>query len=185
MRYLNELNLEELKEVYEKNSKLQTMVFDDMMETASLWCDEYLDCFERGSVDYCIGWDRGTYFKCKNRDGFIDGLKKAQKNYGFLSDDYNSKIEYVEKLIGRLEHLVYWDEVNEDRLNVRIDELIEELETACYQRFMNEYEYCFNSENQLDYFINDFVERCLEDQEYYVDEDMIMYRDIYYKECLL
>ena len=157
MKQISKLNLEELKEVYNKNQKLQHIVFDDMFENANFWNGEYLKCWERGSIDYNIGWDRGTYFKVKDRDGFLRGLKEAQKNYGLLADKWDEKIIYVEQLITRLSNLVYWDEINEERLNNRIDELIEELETSCYKRFMSEYEECFDNNNQIRYFLDFFV----------------------------
>lgn len=179
MKYLNELNSEELKLVFENNSKLQEEVFNDMFENANYWNEEYLSCWERGAIDYCIGWDRGTYFEVKDRQGFIDGLKKAQKTFGFLVDEWNEKINYTEHLISRLNNLVYWDEVNEERLNNRIDELIEKLETACYKRLMSEYESCFDSENQLDYFLEFYSSERMDDS-FYVDENYTLYEHIDY-----
>lgn len=180
MKYLNELNLEELKEVYDKNQKLQEMVFDNMFEDANYWTDEYLRCWERGAIGYCIGWDRGTYFEVKDRDGFLNGLKKAQESYCFLADTWNEKITYVEHLISRLNDLVYWDELNEERLNNRIDELIEELEHACYKQFMSEYEHCFDSKAQVDYFINFFVDERT-NENYYVNDDLELFEHVEYE----
>ena len=180
MKNFKDLNIEELKLVFENNSKLQDKVFDDMCDNAAFWCDEYLECWKRGSIDYCIGWDRGTYFKAKDRGGFLEGLKKAQKIYGFLADEWNEKINYVEHLINRLNNLVYWDEVNEERLNNRIDELIEELENACYKCFMDEYEYCFDSKNQLDYFLNFYADERM-DNNFYVDEEYTLFEHVEYE----
>ena len=179
MKNFKYLNIEGLKLVFENNSKLREKVFDDMLDNAAFWCSEYLDCWERGGIDYCIGWDRGTYFKCTDRDYFIDGLKTAQKTFCFLADKWNAKIEYVEHLINRLNNLVYWDEVNEERLNNRIDELIEELENACYKRFMDEYEYCFDSKNQLDYFLEFYSNERMDDA-FYVDEEYKLFEHIEY-----
>lgn len=178
MKYLNELNLEELKEVYNKNQKLQEAVFDDMFSNVDFWNSEYLNCWERGAIRYCIGWDRGTYFEAKNRDGFLKGLKKAQKIYGFLADTWNEKIEYAEKLLSKLDYLYYNSSVeNYDRVEARIDELIEDLEHACYKRFMSEYEHCFNSESQLDYFLDFFVAERMNNN-YYVNDDLELFEHV-------
>lgn len=179
MKNFKDLSVEELNLVFENNSKLQEKVFEDMFDNADFCCREYLDCWKSGAIDYCIGWDRGTYFRSKNNELFIDGLKKAQDIYCFLADEWNSKIDYVEHLITRLNNLVYWDEVNEERLNNRIDELIEELETACYDRFMSEYEYCFDSKNQLDYFLEFYAAERM-DADFYVDENYMLFEHVEY-----
>lgn len=180
MKCLNELNSEELKLVFENNSNLQEKVFNDMFEDINYWNEEILSCWKGGAIDYCIGWDRGTYFKVKDRQEFIDGLKKAQKTFCFLADKWNEKINYAEHLINRLNNLVYWDEVNEERLNNRIDELIEELKTACYNQFMSEYENCFDSENQLDYFLEFYSSERMDDS-FYVDENYTLYEPYEYE----
>lgn len=179
MKNITELTIAELTEVYNKNQKLQEGVFNDMIETAAFWCDEYLACWNNRGINYCIGWERGTYFKCTDREYFIEGLKSVQRMFGFLADEWNKKIEYVEHLIDRLDNLVYWDEVNEERLSNRIDELIKELEMACYKRFMSEYEDCFDNENQLDYFLNFFADERMDDS-FYVNDDMELFEHVEY-----
>lgn len=174
MKRLNELNSEELKLVFENNSNLQEKVFNDMFEDIDYWNEEYLSCWERGAIDYCIGWDRGAYFEVKDRQGFIDGLKKAQCFFCFLADKWDEEINYTEHLINRLNNLVYWDEVNAERLNNRIDELIKELETACYNQFMAGYKNCFDSENQLDYFLEFYSKERMDDN-FYVDGNYTLY----------
>ena len=178
MKNFKDLNVDELKLVFENNSKLQEKVFEDMFDNAAFWCSEYLNCW-KGGIDYCIGWDRGTYFECTDKNSFLDGLEKAQETFCFLADEYNKTIKYCRELINRLNNLVYWDEVNEERLNNRIDELIEELETACYERFMSEYEYCFDSKNQLDYFLEFYANERM-DNEFYVDGDYMLFEHIEY-----
>ena len=180
MKNVKDLNTEELKLVFENNSKLQEKVFDDMFDNADFWCGEYLDCWNRKGIDYSIGWNRGTYFKCTNKDDFIYGLKEAQHVYDFLANEYNKKIEYVENLLSRLDYLYYnSSEENYNRLEMRIDELIAELETACYNRFMREYEYCFNAENQLAYFIEFYVDGRM-DNNFYVDEEYTLFEHVEY-----
>lgn len=180
MKNVKDLNTEELKLVFENNSKLQEKVFDDMFDNANFWNGEYLDCWNRKGIEYYIGWDRGTYFKSKDNELFIDGLKEVQRIYCFLADKYNKKIEYVEKLLNKLNYLYYnSSEENYNRLEMRIDELIEELETACYDRFMSEYEYCFDSKNQLDYFLNFYADERM-NNDFYVDEEYILFEHVEY-----
>ena len=180
MKKFKDLNTEELKLVFENNSKLQEKIFNDMFDSAAFWCSEYLNCWKHGAIDYCIEWDRGTYFRSKDNALFIDGLKEVQRIYCFLADDWNKKIEYVENLLNKLDYLYYnSSEENYNRLETRINELIEELETACYDRFMLEYEYCFNSKNQLDYFLELYADERINNN-FYVNEDYTLFEHVEY-----
>ena len=92
MKTLNDLTVKELEIVLDKNSKLKEQVFDDMFDTANFWNSEYLSCWDRKGIDYCIGYDRGTYFKCEDEELFLYGLRKAQEDFGFLADEFNEVI---------------------------------------------------------------------------------------------
>ena len=178
MKYLNELDREELIRVFENNSKLQEKIFDDMFDNAAFWCGEYLDCWNRTGIDYSIGWGRGTYFKCTDKNSFLAGLEKVQEWYCFLADEYDKTIKYCRKLINKTYYLSL-SETNLKRLENRIDELIEELENACYKRFMSEYEYCFDSKNQLDYFLEFYAAERM-DGNFYIDENYSLYEHVEY-----
>ena len=182
MKHLNELNLEELRKVYENNNKLQEKVFEDMFDNAALWCSEYLNCW-KGGIDYSIGWDRGTYFKCTDQNSFLDGLEKAQETFGFLADKYNKTIKYCRELINKTYYLSL-TEKNWERLENRIDELIEELENACYKRFMDEYEYCFDSKNQLDYFLDFYVAERM-DGDFYINDNYELFEHVEFERSLI
>jgi hypothetical protein len=184
MRKLNTLNKEELLKVLKKNSKLEEKVFDDMFDNANYWNSEYLSCWKNKGVDYCIGYDRGTYFECTDKELFLDGLKVAQNNFGFLADKYNDIIVYVENLINKMNCLNcysnYYDN-NYERLENRIDELIEELESECYKRFMEEYECCFNNDYKEDYFYEFYVDSRMDNEDFYVDDNYVLYEHIEYE----
>jgi hypothetical protein len=180
MKKLNELTIDELKIVFENNDNLQKDVFYRMFNDIDFWNEEYLSCWNRGAIDYCIGYDRGTYFECIDKSLFLQGLQKAQKDYYFLSDKYNSIIEYTGYLWDRF--LYIQDELNDKNYNLlecRIFELIEKLEKACYSRFMDEYEYCFGYENQLNYFLDFYIDDLSDN--FYVDDNYILYEHIKYE----
>ena len=180
MKNFKELSIEELKLVFENNSKLQEKVFEDMFDNADFWCGEYLGCWNRGGIDYCIGWDRGTYFNAKDFGMFLEGLEEVQKTFCFLADNYNSLIEKAWKLYDKYMYHAYdFSDLNYERIENRLTDIIETLEEACYKRFMNEYEYCFNSKNQLDYFLDFYaVERM--DNNFYVDEEYVLFEHVEY-----
>ena len=180
MKKLNELNIEELKLVFENNSKLQEQVFEDMFDNADFCCGEYLDCWNREGIDYCIGWDRGTYFNAKDWGMFLEGLEEAQKTFCFLADNYNPLIEKAWKLYDKYTYHAYdFSDLNYERIENRLTDIIETLEDACYKRFMDEYEYCFDSKNQLDYFL-DFYAAERMNTDFYIDEDYTLFEHIEY-----
>lgn len=184
MRALNELNTGELLKVLEVNSKLREQVFNDMYDTAHFWNEEYLNSWNKGGVDYAIGYDRGAYFMCKDEELFLDGLKKAQHDFCFLADENNPVIEYVEKLMNRMDNLDYnskYYDNNYERLAERVTELINELEYKCYRRFMEEYEYCFDDDGMKDYFISFYVDERMDKADYYINDEFEMFEHIEYE----
>lgn len=183
MRTLKDLSREELLKVFEVNNKLEEQVFDDMFDNAHYWNTEYLESWN-GGIDYAIGYDRGAYFNCSDEELFLDGLKKAQKDYGFLADEYNSVIEYAEEIMNRMDNLNYeskYYDNNYERLADRLTELINELEHECYKRFMDEYECCFDDRNKQSYFIEFYVDSRMDDDDFYVDDDYVLYEHIEYE----
>lgn len=184
MKDFKDLNREELLKVLEANSKLKEEVFNDMFDNAHFWNMEYLDSWKNKGIDYAMGYDRSAYFYCKDEELFLDGLKKAQHDYCFLADKYNPVIEYAEKIMNRMNNLDYnskYYDNNYERLTERLTELINELEHECYKRFMEEYEYCFNDENKKDYFIEFYVDSRMDMEDFYIDDDYVLYEHIEYE----
>lgn len=178
MKNFNNLNNEELKKVWENNSKLRQRVFEDMQDAAGYWCGEYLECWDCGAIDYSIGYDRGSYFRYVRMSKFIEGLERAQKDYCFLSDEHNAVIAYCRKLYDKQDELYNnGDYINGDRVIERLEELLKELESECFKRFMSEYEATFDEEAQLDYFIDFYYHERMNDN-FYLDEDFKLYERI-------
>lgn len=186
MRTLNDLTVNELEKVLENNSELRHEVFNDMFDAAHFWNMEYLDSWDNKGIDYAMGYDRSAYFMCKDEELFLDGLKKAQHDFCFLADEYNPVIEYVEKLMNRMDNLNYdskYYDANYERLADRVTELINELEYECYKRFMSEYESCFDDDNVQDYFTGFYVYERMNLDDFYIDDDYALYEHIEYEKC--
>lgn len=176
MKYIRDCSREELKQVFNTNAKLREEIFDRMMNNASFWIDEYLRCWERGSINCEISSSCYSYFKSKDNTKFIDGLREAQRVFCFLADDMYDKIDYCDKLVHRLwlmEDIL--SEKNHRRLENRVDELVKELEDACVKRFSEEYDACYEEEYQLEEWLS-----CMSDEkaDCYIDDDFKMYEII-------
>lgn len=99
-RLLNELSLDELKKLYEKNHFLQTQVEEYRDDTADFWVREYLDGLPR-RVDYSISGYSYSYINVRE-------------------DDYREFIEYCNE-IDRDFELFYTHRDLLDRLTARSD----------------------------------------------------------------
>lgn len=178
---LSEMTYKQLENLFNNNKSIRDKAFDRAMDDAQYWCGEYLDCFERGAVDYSIGWDGGAYFRIKNRYGFLDGMEKLQKDYGVLEDKYTSKIDELRKM---LDHYNYDDMSDEEynALDEMLDEEFDELEEKTFERLMLEYKAAFEEETQLDIFVCCMVDELEADG--YITEGYKLVREVRYTETL-
>ena len=180
MKKLDELTLDELKVVYEKNSKLRHEVFDLFFEDINgMVEDEYLKFWDDRAIDYLLGIEKGAYFVCCNIDLFLDGLQKAQKNFGFLHCVYDKLIAKAVTLRERLKHSEDLNREQERVMDNRLDQLLQELEKACFKRIMSEYETAYDNDNCLQYFIEFCADTLYNTCE--VDDNYILYRT--YTKC--
>lgn len=178
MKQFKELTIEELEIVFNKNEKLQDEVLSAAQEDASYWINEYLSVFDRGTLEYNIGYP-GDYIRVENEYDFIQGLKKLQKNYCYLSEESEKTIVCCDSLMDRYNNLSYSDYKNADRLENRIDELITELKADLLKQLVNEYNYYYNTDHLQEYFIELYSDN-MGDQ-YYIDDDFILYQHIEYE----
>ena len=178
---LSEMTYEQLVDLFDNNKSIRDKAFDRAMDEAQYWCGEYLDCFERRAVDYSIGWDRGAYFRIKNRYGFLDGMEKLQYGYCFLEDKYTSKIDELRKMLDRYNY----DDMSDEEYNAldeQLDEEFDELEEATFKRLMLEYKAAFEEETQLDIFVSCMVDELEADG--YITEGYKLVREVRYTETL-
>lgn len=180
MKEFEILTPEELKKVFDNNKKLQDDIFNAAQENASYFISEYLECFERGALEYNIGYP-GDYIRVKNQDKFIQGLKQLQKDYCYLSEDDEKTMLYADRLIDKYDNLPYYDDKNAARLEARIEELTIILQDNFLRLLVNEYNYYYDTNNLCDYFIECFSENLT--GEYYIDDNYILYQHIEYEKC--
>lgn len=178
---LSEMTYEQLVELFNNNKSIRDKAFDRAMDNAQFWCGEYLDCFNRDAISYSIGYDRGAYFRIDNRYGFLDGLEKLQKNYGFLKDEYTSKIDELRKMLDRYNY----DDMSDEEYNVleeKLDEEFDELEEKTFKRLMSEYEAAFEEDTQISTFVSCMVDELEADD--YIAEGYKLVREVHYMETL-
>ena len=180
MKKFDNLTVEELKKVFSNNEKLQDDVLQDAQDSVDFWVCEYMKCFDRGTLEYNIGYP-GHYMKIKNSCDFAQGLKELQRNFCYLSEESEKNIEYCDHLMQRYNNLYYNDHKNAERLENRIDEIIEDLKSEFLHLLIREYDYCYDTKNLCEYFVETYADNLR--GEYYVDDNYILYQHIEYEKC--
>jgi hypothetical protein len=180
MKKIEDLTIEELKKVFNNNVKLQNEVFDAAQDDAQYWINERLDCFPRGALECNIGYP-GDYIRVKDQEKFIQGLKQLQKDYCYFSDEDEKIISYADHLIDRYNNLPYYDDTNAARLDDRIEELITILQSNFLRILVNEYNYYYDTDNLYNFFIECYSDNLIDN--YYIDDNFILYQHIEYEKC--
>lgn len=179
-KYITDMTTEDLRRVFAANDQLQQDISDDMYDSEMYYAREILSCWSRSAIDYCIGYDDGCFFKWCAASDFIKGLQEAQKNYGFLPDDANNTIDYVSRLLGRL-NIPYLSMEDEDRIIERVQGLCDDLAAECDKTFRAMFDACFDAAYAEDYFLDFYADERLEPDCYIEtdDGDFILYEEIY------
>ncbi len=178
MKKINSLTTDELKKVFNNNLVLQKEVYDDAIDTANIYVNDYLNCFECGTLEYNIGYP-GDYMIVKNKYDFIQGLKEVYKMFCILPDETLAMINYCDKLMERYDNIPFYDCKNTDRLEKRINELVTELKNIFFERILDEYNFYYNGDNLQEYFLDSWIEAT--NDNYYVDDNYTLYQHIEYE----
>lgn len=179
MKNFEQLTLEELNIVFNKNEKLQNIVLEAAQEDINFWISEYMNCFECGTIKYNIGYP-GNYIVIQDGRKFIEGLFKLQTNFCYLSEEGEKALKYCDVLIDKYDNLSLSCD-NSDMINSRIDEIMNDLKNEFLENLVNEYNYYNDFKNLSEYF-KEFYSDTMNDN-YYVDDDYILYQHIEYEKC--
>lgn len=176
--YVNRLTNAELKKVYEANAKIRSSIMNMRYEDEMFYAMEIIDSFDRACIDYCLGYDRGTFIKCMDEKDFIDGCVKAHEDFGLFDDEEYDIVKEVIDLYRIMESLDLDYDIDtssvEEGIEARCKMLADIMDayfTACFEDALFNDTYgaeCFCEwayENYLDCYIND------------EDNNYILYRD--------
>lgn len=182
IKRIDELTTEELRKVFQKNTVLQEEVSEDLQESEMFWVGEVLDALNEygGLSSWSIGFcNRDQHITAK--DGkereFIEGVKKAQKDFGFLPDGENVYIDYVDELIDELHSVeLYSDEY--DDLEEKVAEHISNIERVLTNQFTKNLDGILGTEE--DYFVEFYADARM-DGDYYVNmKTFELFEDVSY-----
>ncbi len=173
-KYIVDMTCEELREVWENNSKLRAEVWEDAISDVDFWISEYLHGIGR-AADYEIGTYGHNYMTVKNIPDFLEWVKSCNRSFGIFYDLERDKpgnvvalCENADELHERLDYGVYskrdgcyYDLSDDDaeRVENRLDEILELFTDAFLDLCRREYDF-FDDDENLFQFWEDESELC-------------------------
>lgn len=176
MKKIADLNREELKIVWGKNSQLREEVRKACEENDMYWIDEILAHINKSLDDWSVGFYNNNYINIKNGHKFLFELNSVCKKFSFLSEEDLKSTEYAIALINKLQCMDF-ENKRFNMLENKINSLVKKLEEKVIEEFNNMTE-PLAEEYLLENFIEFYVDAYLNDDEFYIDNDYILYEKI-------
>lgn len=156
-RYINEMNEEELKLVFNNNSKIRESVYNMMSADNDDYVAEIIDTLneKEGLWHYTIDEYSRSYIKVVKHYQFYTNFENAMKYYPIFnyeeSQELLSKLYYGMDLEEARDSVKQYSQLYQE-LDEKLDELSEELADRIVKELVRLLE--VNSDDMLDYFIN-------------------------------
>ncbi|EGT4582865.1 hypothetical protein QRX12_15445 [Clostridioides difficile] len=176
MKKIANLNKEELKIIWEKNSQLREDVRKACEDNDMYWIDEILCHLNKSLDDWSIGFYNDNYIKIEDNHKFLLELKSVCEKFSFLSEEEQRPLEYAISLIDKL-HCMDFENKRFNMLENKINNMVKKLEEKVIEEF-NKMTEPLDKEYLLENFIEFYVEAYLNDNEFYIDNEYVLYEKI-------
>jgi hypothetical protein len=187
-KFIEEMNNEELTQVFNANQKLQEQVLEDMIDSEMYWIGEKLDYVRDSLSDWSIGTGQRNYIKVNHNylKEFLEGLIEMDKSVPAFSE------KKAEEVIGKFEqaHNLYYyadvDDYNYEELEDKAERAAQEAANELAEQFDRDLDHIYADENQLIYFLEFYADARMADVEaetYYIIEEegtFKLYQDVSY-----
>ncbi|EQF22241.1 hypothetical protein QEW_4410 [Clostridioides difficile CD160] len=177
MKKISELEDCELKKLFRVNSKLRKAVSDSYEESQMYVINRILEYIKDSFTDYSIKFNNKNFISVRCKYKFIMKLKE------FFDSDFYPKLDCEQlvndalQLYNKFENAVYFNEEycnNIYKLNLKIKEL-ENIVLRNFNEMTN-----IDEDFLLYIFVNSYVEENLNDKDFYIDENFVLYEVISY-----
>ncbi|HBF8123552.1 TPA: hypothetical protein KOY70_003308 [Clostridioides difficile] len=170
------LNSSELEKVFKINSKLRNYIKKEIEEFKTEEINDLLNYIKDSLSDYSISLYNNNYMNIKNREEFLNGIKKVSINYNILSNNEHDFLYKTIKVYNRLKRTNYYD--NSYRiLEIKFNLMIDKLKEIILKRF----NLMAKEESETDLFetfLILYVNDKISDNEFYVDENYVLYKRV-------
>ena len=174
MKYINELTDNEKRALIEKNTALQNMVYDDMIDNEIDFISEQLDYIRGACRDYNIAAYGRNYIFVSDALKFLDGLEELQKIYCTLPDNMQLEIDRVLKARDRF-RAIDMNYNNLYNLSVWLDQKAQRFADCIAEYFSNCLD--FGHLDMVSYFIEFYADERM-DESYFINDDGILCQTI-------
>lgn len=173
-KYLSELSRDELKSLFDNNSLLRGVIWENAIDNVDFWISEKLSNFGRKN-DYCIGTYGTNYIRVKDVSDFLEWVK----NCNYMFEEFYGLESLIDKAFTLNEKLLYWDlsDDNYYRVEKRLDEICDILADQFIENCTNEYDYYYKDENLFSFWLEEIDAQCGYWEECYTMGDGKVYRD--------
>ena len=157
-KYLVDMSADELRKVFDENTgNLADKIMEDMLETEYHYMSEMLDCF-RDSLKYwsvSLGGDRGDMIKIyedsSKRQEYLQGVDKANSDFGMLPDEEAAKVKILLERYDKLHGAIDDDDFNDlDNWLTKETKRVADLVLKTLQGLGD---YCYEEKSQKEYFV--------------------------------
>lgn len=177
--YVNELSNEELEKVYKANNKLNNLIGDSNYQMEMEYAIDIIHCFDKHCIDYCLGYDRGTFVRCLHESDFIDGCIKAQEEYCIFSDEDYKQVETaldLYSIVGKLDAYGIDSDNVENAITVICNSLADIMDSFFTKAFETAlFDEAYGIATLIDFYADEWLTDCYINDE---DGDYILYHDI-------
>lgn len=183
-KYVEELNVIELEEVYKNNGLLANEVIDYMYESENSYVREQMQYIKDSLTGWAISDTSPSYITVdegKMRE-FLEDVEHIQKDYGLLNIDEEEHLTNAQNKLAELENVeTYTKDYN--TLESELSRLIEEVADTVAKNLESYIQGVHNIKNQIEYFMVFYSEVVLNKECYIIiDEngtsDYVLHEDV-------
>ncbi|HFL3653901.1 TPA: hypothetical protein ACG3P3_001625 [Clostridioides difficile] len=177
MKKISELEDCELKKLFRVNSKLREAVSNSYEESQMYVINEILEYIKDSFINYSIKFHNKNFINVRYKYKFLIKLKE------FFDSDFYPKFNCEQlvndalQLYKKVENIVYFNEDNCNNI-CELDFKLKELENIVLKSF-NEMT-SIDEDFLLYIFINSYIEENLNDKNFYIDENFVLYEVMSY-----
>lgn len=183
-KYVEELDVIELEEVYKNNGLLANEVIDYMYESENSYVREQMQYIKDSLTGWAISDTSPSYITVdegKMRE-FLEDVEHIQKDYGLLNIDEEEHLTNAQNKLAELENVeTYTKDYN--TLESELSRLIEEVADTVAKNLESYIQGVHNIKNQIEYFMVFYSEVVLNKECYIIiDEngtsDYVLHEDV-------
>ena len=180
MKKFSTLTVDELKKVYDANDVLQQNVVEDYEESQMDYVGDILDVLSKGLTNWEVGYGSCPWVRYDSERDLFQAALDSCRDFGFLPDDVAEKVKYYLTRCDVLDEMEY-ENKHYGELESYIEHAAEDVAEEIVSAFKGLLDY--SEDDILDYFLSFYSDERMNENEFYVDGNYILYEHVEYEKC--